>query len=290
MSKKKREALNIEDKYDEVRQLVILGKERGFLAIEEVTEMLPDEISRSPDEVEEVFSLLETQGIELVDDETKERLKVMGGHTPPKPKEGIHKPTVDPLEKTNDPVRMYLREMGTVPLLTRKGEVCIARRIERGERRVLNALARSQFMLAEVHDMGDMIRKGVLSHNLFTDGVNVSKASQEDKDPAKRLVHARKVINAINRCEKKIEAQGKRLRRLKPGGKAQRGTLWDMARERVKVARHLRNLNLIPQQIDLLARTVADSDRKIRRHERNVIQLSAKMRTFRDAHLKRHDT
>ena len=287
MSKKKREALNIEDKYDEVRQLVILGKERGFLAIEEVTEMLPDEISRSPDEVEEVFSLLETQGIELVDDETKERLKVMGGHTPPKPKEGIHKPTVDPLEKTNDPVRMYLREMGTVPLLTRKGEVCIARRIERGERRVLNALARSQFMLAEVQDMGDMIRKGVLSHNLFTDGANVSKASQEDKDPAKRLVHARKVINAINRCEKKIEAQGKRLRRLKPGGKAQRGVLWGMARERVKVARHLRNLNLIPQQIDLLARTVADSDRKIRRHERNVIQLSAKMRTFRDAHLKR---
>jgi len=60
-----------------------------------------------------------------------------------------------------------------------------------------------------------------------------------------------------------------------------------MARERVKIARHLRNLNLIPLQIDLLARTVADSDRKIRRHERNVIQLSAKMRTFRDSHLKR---
>ncbi len=58
MSKKKREALNLEDKYDEVRQLVTLGKERGFLAIEEVTEMLPDEISSSPDEVEEVFSLV----------------------------------------------------------------------------------------------------------------------------------------------------------------------------------------------------------------------------------------
>ena len=287
MSKKKREALNLEDKYDEVRQLVTLGKERGFLAIEEVTELLPDEISSSPDEVEEVFSLLETQGIELVDDETKERLKVLGGQPPAKRKEDANKPTADPLEKTNDPVRMYLREMGTVPLLTRKGEVCIARRIERGEKRILNALARSQFVLAEVLDMGEMIRKGMLSHNLFTDGVNAAKISQEDRDPTKRLVHARKVINAINRCETKVDAQEKRLRRLKAGGKAYRGALWGMARERVKIARHLRNLNLIPLQIDLMARTMADSDRKIRRHERNVIQLSAKMKTFRDAHLRR---
>jgi len=287
MSKKKREALNLEDKYDEVRQLVTLGKERGFLAIEEVTEMLPDEISNSPDEVEEVFSLLETQGIELVDDETKERLKVLSGQPPPKRKEDANKPIADPLEKTNDPVRMYLREMGTVPLLTRKGEVCIARRIERGEKRILNALSRSQFVLAEMLDMGDMIRRGVLSHNLFTDGVNAAKINQEDKDPTKRLVHARRVINAISRCESKVDTQEKRVRRLKPGGKAYRGALWDMARERVRIARHMRNLNLIPLQIDLLARTVAESDRKIRRHERNVVQLLAKMKTFRDAHLKR---
>jgi RNA polymerase primary sigma factor len=287
MSKKKRETLNLEDKYDEVRQLVTLGKERGFLAIEEVTEMLPDEISRSPDEVEEVFSLLETQGIELVDEETKERLKVLGGQAPPKRKEDSTKVSTDPLEKTNDPVRMYLREMGTVPLLTRKGEVSIARRIERGEKRILNALSRSQFVLAEVLEMGEMIRKGVLSHNVFTDGVQIEKVNQEDKDPTKRLVHARKVINVVGRSEAKIDAHEKRQRRLKPGGKAHRGVLWEMARERVKIARQLRSLNLIPVQVDLLARTVADSDRKIRRHERNVIQLSAKMKTFRDSHLKR---
>ncbi len=287
MSKKKREALNLEDKYDEVRQLVSLGKERGFLAIEEVTEMLPEEISASPDEVEEVFSLLETQGIELVDDETKERLKVLGGQPAAKRKDDTGKTSADPLEKTNDPVRMYLREMGTVPLLTRKGEVSIARRIERGEKRVLNALSRSEFVLTEVLEYGDMIRKGVLSHNLFTDGVNAAKVNQEEKDPTKRLVHARKMINAINRCDGKIQVQEKRIRRLKPGGKAYRSALWTMARERVNIARHLRNLNLVPVQVDLLARTVADSDRKIRQHERNITQLNAKMKTFRDGHLKR---
>ena len=67
------------------------------------------------------------------------------------------------------------------------------------------------------------------------------------------------MINAVFRCEKKIEAQDKRLRRLKPGGKAYRAAQWEMARERVKVARHLRNLNLVRQQIDLLARTITDS-------------------------------
>jgi len=287
MSKKKREALNLEEKYDEVRQLVSIGKERGFLAVEEVTEMLPDEVSSSPDEIEEVFSLLETQGIELVDDETKERLKGPDVKAPPKTKYDANKATADPLEKTNDPVRMYLREMGTVPLLTRQGEVSIARRIERGEKRILNALARSPYMLAETRAIGDLMRRGMISHNLFTDGVSIAKSNPEEKDPSKRLVHARKVINAINRCEKKIDAQEKRMRRLKPGGKAHRCAVWENSHERVKIARCIRNLNLVPQQIDLLARTVADSDRKIRRHERNIVQLSAKMKTFRDAHLRR---
>jgi RNA polymerase primary sigma factor len=285
-SKKKHEAFSLEEKYDEVRQLVALGKERGFLAVEEVTETLPDEVSGNPEEIEEVFSLLETNGIELVDAETKERLKEPGGQTPPKRKPD-GKATTDPLEKTNDPVRMYLREMGTVPLLTRQGEVCIARRIERGEKRIVNALARSPFVLAELRDMSDMIKKGVLSYNLFTDGVNAAKVSQEERDPTKRLVHARKVINAVFRCEKKVEAQQKRLKRLKPGGKAHRAAIWEMSRERVKVARHLRNLNLIRQQIDVLARTLADSDWKIRRHERSVVQLNGKMKSFRDTHLKR---
>jgi len=285
-SKKKHEALSLEEKYDEVRQLVALGKERGFLAVEEVTETLPDEVSGNPEEIEEVFSLLETNGIELVDAETKERLKEPGGQTPPKRKPD-GKATTDPLEKTNDPVRMYLREMGTVPLLTRQGEVCIARRIERGEKRIVNALARSPFVLAELRDMSDMIKKGVLSYNLFTDGVNAAKVSQEERDPTKRLVHARKVINAVFRCEKKVEAQQKRLKRLKPGGKAHRAAIGEMSRERVKVARHLRNLNLIRQQIDVLARTLADSDWKIRRHERSVVQLNGKMKSFRDTHLKR---
>ena len=76
MGKKKRDNkhLDIEDRYEEVRQLLILGKDRGYLAFEEINELLPDELNTSPEEIEEVFSLLETHGIELVDAETKEQL------------------------------------------------------------------------------------------------------------------------------------------------------------------------------------------------------------------------
>ena len=173
--------------------------------------------------------------------------------------------------------------MGTVPLLTRQGEVSIARRIERGESRVLNALSRSSFVLREIRFLGERIRKDHVSPNLFYDGED----TVEEKDPQKRLVHARLTINRINRVLGKIDTVVKRLKRLKPGGKAHRSAGWDIARHRVTIARQFHNMRLVPRQVDLLARTVVDADRKIKRHERSIRQLSRKMKTFRDVALRR---
>ena len=107
-------ALSIEEKYDEVRQLITMGKEKGYLLVEEVNDMLPSEIS-SADELDDIFSMFGSMGIEVVDSEQKFR----------EPKDGEEGQELDlspgTLDKTNDPVRMYLREMGTVPLLTREG-------------------------------------------------------------------------------------------------------------------------------------------------------------------------
>ena len=173
MSKKKREQISgIEAKYEEVRQLLVVGKERGFLAYDEINESLPDEISSSPDEIEEVFTLLESHGITVVDADAREQLGPGGSAAVAKEvtkddKEDEGKEVVPgPLEKTNDPVRMYLREMGTVPLLTREGEVRIARRIERGERRIMNALARSAWVHDEIRQIGERIKKGQISANV----------------------------------------------------------------------------------------------------------------------------
>ena len=122
-------ALSIEEKYDEVRQLITMGKEKGYLLYEEVNDLLPSEISSS-DELDDIFSMFGSMGIEVVDSEQKFREKAE--------EEGVELDlTPGALDKTNDPVRMYLREMGTVPLLTREGEVEIAKRIERGKNAML---------------------------------------------------------------------------------------------------------------------------------------------------------
>ncbi len=285
MSKRKRDhnSRGVEERYEEVRTLLQLGKERGYLAYEEINEMLPDEVSRSPEEIEEIFALFETQGIELVDAETKEQLARHEAANP-KAKSAKQDPSENLLEKTNDPVRMYLREMGTVPLLTRQGEVSIARRIERGQTRILNALARSTYALNEIFMMGEMIKRGQLSPNNFTDG---EIPEGQDPTPEMRLVRARKCIRAIQRHIKDIEGLHTRVKRLKPGGKAHRTAMWNIARQRVAVAREVETLHLAPLRVDYLSNRVVDADRKIKRHERSIRDLSGKMKTFKDATLRK---
>ena len=97
--------------------------------------------------------------------------------------------------------------MGTVPLLTPQGEVRIARRIERGERRVLNSLSRSEFALREILALQERIRKGLVSANMFE--IQEDKDGEEDT-PEKRLGRARRRIGRIERLLQRIETEGKR--------------------------------------------------------------------------------
>src|SRR5438445_9338477 len=115
--------------------------------------MLPSEISSS-DELDDIFSMFGQMGIEVVDSEQKFR----------EAKEGEEGAELDltpgTLDKTNDPVRMYLREMGTVPLLTREGEVEIAKRIERGKKAVIKSISRTPLVAKKVIQLGDQLHAG----------------------------------------------------------------------------------------------------------------------------------
>ena len=121
--------MSIEEKYDEVRQLINIGKEKGYLLYDEVNELLPSEITSS-DELDDLFNTFGSAGIEVIDSDQK---YLRDDKPIDRTAEGSEELELDltpgALDKTNDPVRMYLREMGTVPLLTREGEVEIARRI-----------------------------------------------------------------------------------------------------------------------------------------------------------------
>jgi RNA polymerase primary sigma factor len=149
-------ALSIEERYDEVRQLITMGKEKGYLLYEEVNDMLPSEISSS-DELDDIFSMFGSMGIEVVDSEQKFREKA-------ETEEGAELDlTPGALDKTNDPVRMYLREMGTVPLLTREGEVEIAKRIESGKKAVMRTVSRTPMASQEVNRLGERLFAGEIS-------------------------------------------------------------------------------------------------------------------------------
>src|SRR5215472_17081107 len=125
----------LEEKYDEVQKLIDIGKEKGYLLYDEVSDLLPPEISASAEDLDDLFSAFGTAGIEVIDtdDQNFAPLDKIPGDKKfdaEQPDEGVELDlTPGALEKTNDPVRMYLREMGTVPLLTRDGEVEIAKRI-----------------------------------------------------------------------------------------------------------------------------------------------------------------
>src|SRR6185503_2320859 len=137
------EPLSIEDKYDEVRQLINIGKEKGYLLYDEVNELLPSEITSS-EELDDLFNTFGSAGIEVLDaDQMKFRDEKPFDRTAEGSEELELDLTPGALDKTNDPVRMYLREMGTVPLLTREGEVEIARRIERGKLAVIKSISRT---------------------------------------------------------------------------------------------------------------------------------------------------
>src|SRR6187455_3560055 len=151
-------ALSIEERYDEVRQLIQVGREKGYLLYDEVNKMLPSEIT-SAEDLDELFNAFGSAGIEIVDSD-----KAYRGDKDFDRDGSEDGPELDltpgALDKTNDPVRMYLREMGTVPLLTREGEVAIAKRIERGKLAVIKSISRTPKVTQEVIEMGEQLRRG----------------------------------------------------------------------------------------------------------------------------------
>ena len=176
--------MSIEERYDEVRQLITMGKEKGYLLYDEVNEILPSEITSS-EELDELFNAFGTAGIEVVDSD-----KAYRGDKDFDRDGSSDEPELDltpgALDKTNDPVRMYLREMGTVPLLTREGEVAIAKRIERGKLAVIKSISRTPTIAKRILIMGDQLRAGdrtirelvIFSDEEITDEVIQERAAE----------------------------------------------------------------------------------------------------------------
>src|SRR6187455_2992994 len=200
--------LSIEEKYDEVRQLINIGKEKGYLLYDEVNELLPSEITSS-DELDDLFNTFGSAGIEVIDSDQK---YLRDEKTLDRTSEGAEELELDltpgALDKTNDPVRMYLREMGTVPLLTREGEVEIARRIERGKLSVIKSISRTPTIAKNIIAMGDQLKAGTRTIRelvIFQDDeITDERVDERAKEVLKQIDAIRKQRAIVQKLEEKL--------------------------------------------------------------------------------------
>src|SRR5687767_13295815 len=201
--------MSIEEKYDEVRQLINIGKEKGYLLYDEVNELLPSEITSS-DELDDLFNTFGSAGIEVIDSDQK---YLRDEKTIDRTAEGAEELELDltpgALDKTNDPVRMYLREMGTVPLLTREGEVEIARRIEQGKLSVIKSISRMPAITKAVIRMGDALRAGdrtIRELVIFNDEeITDDRIEERAQSFLKQVEAVRKARLAVEKFDEKLD-------------------------------------------------------------------------------------
>src|SRR4051794_38596854 len=206
--------LSVEEKYAEVKQLIVVGKEKGFLLYDEIYETLPEEITSLPEELDEIYIRFADLGIDVVEDSEKplpttssKAIVTIDGTIEEKEMDQREEVQQDIIaansgivDKTNDPVRMYLREMGTVKLLDRQGEVDIAKRIEKGERRVYKALSQNRIILEEILKIYEAAKKDTRVIKEMIDLAVQDDAVQEPAEPGEpgdpKL--AASTINKIN--------------------------------------------------------------------------------------------
>ena len=262
----------LEDKFDDIKKLIDVGKEKGYLTYSEVNDLIPHDV-HSPEDLDDLLTTIGTQGIDVLEGPSKLPSAGLDKAEDMEVGEDVELDlTPGALEKTNDPVRMYLREMGTVPLLTREGEVEIAKRIERGQNRVLKALSRSPIVIREILALGDDLRRGVRSiKEIVTfDEEEITDEVLENrlKDMIGRIDEVAKHYKKVNQLLEKFQAINSKKR-----PKDYRRYRWNLAREVVRMSRAMRNLGVTnierKRLIDRVNKTV-DSLRALERQVNNL--------------------
>ncbi len=270
------------DKYEEdVDRIIDTGKEKGYLTYGEVNDLIPEGIT-SAEDLDDLLTTINTQGIDVLSSESK----FPGEREKYEPEAGEESEDVEldlspgTLEKTNDPVRMYLREMGTVPLLTREGEVEIAKRIERGQMRVMKAISRSPIVIREIVALGEDLRRGVR---------NIKEVVIFDEEELTEEILQARIKTTVGRIdvlvkhqkkaagfEEKLEkAAGKDARKLRE----QRKYRFLIGREYVYVNRIIRDLKYTNSEKKRLLDKVNKTVDAMRTLERQIKTLDTKAST-----------
>ena len=276
-------ARGIEDEFGHVRQLILIGKERGYLLYDEINDSLPADV-HSSQEIDDLLSTLERQGIEIYEDiatANATRAVANAAEGPePDPKEELAAEAdldlsvgVDP--KSQDPVRIYLREMGSVPLLTREGEVVIAKRIERGQLVVMKAITRSPMVIKEIIAVGESLRKGVRSIK------EIVQFEDEELTEEKLATKTKQTLRQIGKITELYNTALKQTEKLAKTPKSKRQAYlqvkWGVARTRIQISLAIRDISLHWLEKKRLIDTVRSAVERLHGVEREARRLERRV-------------
>ncbi len=286
------------------------GRDKGFLTYDEVNDALPADIVSS-EQIDDVMSMFGDHDIEVVDDAKKMKLP----DKPPEQPEAKNEEEQEEKEeedagygKSNDPVRMYLRKMGSVSLLTREGEVEIAKRIEQGEKEILASVLASSIAIKEILELGERLRKGKIRvREIVKDagdespaeeteeaeeveaeaaeaapGVEVAEGAEAPapklpREEEKKVEHVLKHIDRIRKLERDVAKVKETLAAKKLSDVKRKELRADIKAVEMQMVEHLEAIQLNKKQIDRIVSKLKGLIKRVEEAERELVECERRV-------------
>ncbi|HET7442518.1 MAG TPA: RNA polymerase sigma factor RpoD [Terriglobales bacterium] len=269
---------------DDIGRPIDHGKQKGYLTYNKVNDVIPHDL-HSPEDLDDLLTTIGTQGIDVLDGQPKLPSSDRKKEFEMEAGEDVELDlTPGVLEKTDDTVRIYLRQMGRVPLLTRDEEVDLAKRIERGQLRVLKALSRSPIVVHEIRTIGEdlkhairLIKEIVVFHE---EEITEEILQNRVKDITSRIYELQKHCGRASQLAERlptIPAKTREHRRCK----------YSLSREIVRISLIIRNLDLTNRERQRLIDRVNKTVNMMRSFDRKVNNMERKIESTRSENLKK---
>ncbi len=268
-----------------MERLLELGGDKKYLTFDDLNRELPDNVV-SPDDIEDVLQKLEGSNIPVADSDERllEQAAAVAGDDEDVDEDVELDLSAGALEKTNDPVRLYLREMGVVPLLTREGEVAIAKRIERGQLKTQKAIGRSPIAVQQLLKIGDELEGGKANiREIVIFAEQAELTGDEDMDKAEE--YRTWTVEGIQNIRKIFKQGLKEWDKLREEQKAMRGKKSKkvlrlrrrVARLRLEIAQEIGRLNITERARQRLIGSIRSVQKEVRDAEREIDSLTEKL-------------
>jgi RNA polymerase primary sigma factor len=255
-----------EGEMEKVKQLINIGKEKGYLTYEEVNDLLPPDIVSS-DQIDDLMMMFGEMDIEVVDAAHKVKVSKQREEGERLPGEEEIELEAEALAKAIDPVYMYLREMGSVSLLTREGEVEIAKRIEAGEKEVIKAVLDSPLTIKEIIQFGERLRSKKVRTKELAQELEEEDYFLEEEFNVQRILS---LIDQIKRLDERNRKIRDRLAKSKINTSSRVQLEKRLQVNKEKIVSLLKDINLKTKHIDKIVQKLKGLAERVEKAEAEI--------------------